>query len=373
MTMPAQPLPHSVKERFAWFDCLRFTAIVLVIFSHCPDITPGLPGYASTIFNQLHYIGWAGVDLFFVLSGFLVSGLLFDEYDTTGALDIKRFLIRRGFKIIPAFYVLTAFTVVYQICFNGGVFKVKLFHDIFFLQSYLTGSWGHAWTLSVEVHFYILLALLLAFLARRHVKDWLKPLPWIICVILFAVFLLRLGHSQTVITEIDFDRDVKQTHLHLDVLAAGVLLRYIYNYHRSALAVFERGKLLWITLALLLVYPSAWLQRPHPFYLTALIPTFNWMGFSLILFQATQISFPVSRIMKWLVWPFDYFGKHSYGIYLWHMPVKVWLIDWLIPDAGLPNVLGFFAGSLLVGTFFSEILEMPLLRLRNRLFPSKTK
>ncbi|HEV3271305.1 MAG TPA: acyltransferase [Candidatus Methylacidiphilales bacterium] len=356
-------------QRFAWFDSLRCAAVLLVIFHHSPDISSELPFGISTLFSQIHLIGWVGVDLFFVLSGFLVSGLLFDEYDATGTLDIRRFLIRRGFKIIPAFYVLTAVTALYQFCFQGGVFKRFLLDDLCFLQSYLPGSWPHAWTLAVEVHFYITLALLLAYLSRRGTATWLKPLPWILGGILAVDFLVRMVHFGSAVTDIN----IQKTHLHLDVLAAGVLLRYLYNYHPEALVILERRKLYWICGSLILLYPSELLHVPHPFYMTALLPTFNWIAFFVILFQATLIPFPGSVAMKWLVGPFDYLGKHSYSIYLWHIPIKIWIIDRFIPEPGWLNVLCFFAGSLIVGTFFSEVLEMPVLHLRNRLFPSKSQ
>ena len=79
--------------RIKGLDLLRGIAILLVLFRHC-DIEN----------NILHHFGWLGVDLFFVLSGFLVSGLLFNEYKKIGKVKIGRFLIRRGFKIYPPFY-----------------------------------------------------------------------------------------------------------------------------------------------------------------------------------------------------------------------------------------------------------------------------
>ncbi|NJM15178.1 MAG: acyltransferase [Bacteroidales bacterium] len=79
--------------RIKGFDFLRFVAVVLVIYRHSDSI------------GTLNFIGWVGVDLFFVLSGFLVSGLMFKEYKKTGGVKIKRFLMRRAFKIYPPFYV----------------------------------------------------------------------------------------------------------------------------------------------------------------------------------------------------------------------------------------------------------------------------
>ena len=363
-------------RRFAWFDCLRCLAIFLVMLTHCKDITPALPPFLGAIFTFFHLIGWVGVDLFFVLSGFLVSGLLFDEHDVTGTLNIKRFLIRRAFKIIPAFYVLVLITAIYDAIVFHKVVVVHLIHDILFLQSYRIGAWAHAWTLAIEVHFYILLALLLSALSRMPAKggQWLARLPGIICGVLVVEFLARLINSELRTGAFNVHREFQPTHLHLDVLAAGVLLRYLYAYHRDRLAVFERGKVFWIGLGLLLVYPSVWLWPPHSDYITALIPTLNYLGFGLILFEATQIPFPTSGVMAWLVKPFDYLGKHSYSIYLWHLPVKQWLVDPLMPGpAGVLYFVFFFAASLVVGTFFSEVLEMPILHLRNRLFPSKAR
>src|ERR1700742_2171509 len=127
-------------RRFAWFDCLRFVAIFLVMCAHSPDIWKRMPVETGAPFLFLQLIGWVGVDLVFVLSGFLVSGLLFDEHDATGALNIKRFLIRRGFKIIPAFYVLVIVTAIRDAIVIPEFKPDHIFHDIFFLQSYRVGS-----------------------------------------------------------------------------------------------------------------------------------------------------------------------------------------------------------------------------------------
>jgi len=345
------------------------------MLAHCGDYTQALPPMLAALFDQARQIGWVGVDLFFVLSGFLVSGLLFDEHDATGTLNMGRFLIRRAFKIIPAFYFLTLVTVIYDAIVFHKVVVVHLIHDIFFLQSYRPGMWSHAWTLAIEVHFYILLVLLVYYLSRTPPKGrpWLARLPFILGGVLVACFAARLVNSGLRTAHFSIHRELQPSHLHLDVLAAGVLLRYLYNYHRGYLALFERAKLFWIGLGLLLVYPSEFLFSPHPAIMTALIPTCNYLGFSLILFEATQIPFPVSGPLSWLVKPFDYLGKHSYSIYLWHLPVREWLVTPLVPQPGLLNFVFFVAASLIVGTFFSEILEMPILHLRNRLFASKAR
>src|SRR5450631_3793520 len=93
--------PTTVVIRNQKLDVLRAVAITLVFCRHT-----GSPAF-------LGLIGGIGVDLFFVLSGFLVSGLLFSEYKKHGTIKPGRFLIRRGFKIYPQFYLLAAITLVW--------------------------------------------------------------------------------------------------------------------------------------------------------------------------------------------------------------------------------------------------------------------
>ena len=84
-------------------DSLRFVAVFLVIGRHmkvCPQNSSPFFHNISTVW---HTGGWVGVDLLFVLSGFLISSLLFREAQAYAKIDIKTFLIRRGFKIYPAF------------------------------------------------------------------------------------------------------------------------------------------------------------------------------------------------------------------------------------------------------------------------------
>jgi len=88
-------------------DLLRLLAVSLVMFRHLPGDV-GRTAELAILFRG----GWIGVDLFFVLSGFLISGLLFREHQKTGRLDVVHFLIRRGFKIYPVFWAMLAVTIM---------------------------------------------------------------------------------------------------------------------------------------------------------------------------------------------------------------------------------------------------------------------
>ena len=101
-------------SRLRELDFLRGIAILLVLLRHI------------TLFSFTTQMGWIGVDLFFVLSGFLVSGLLFKEYIQFGNIQPKLFLIRRGFKIYPIyfiFYILYLLPFIIKHNFNSIVFS----------------------------------------------------------------------------------------------------------------------------------------------------------------------------------------------------------------------------------------------------------
>src|SRR5438067_582225 len=92
--------------RSVTIDVLRAAACLLVLARHCAAVQWFQSAPLKRIGQGLGRAGWVGVDLFFVLSGFLVSGLLFREYQQSGRVGAWRFLVRRGFKIYPAYFAL---------------------------------------------------------------------------------------------------------------------------------------------------------------------------------------------------------------------------------------------------------------------------
>src|SRR5690349_6303271 len=139
--------------RSSTLDILRAVAILLVFGQHSVEL-PLVPA-----------MGWVGVDLFFVLSGFLVSGLLFREYQQTRQIRSGRFLLRRGFKIYPQFYLMIGLTALIARWDGHPVSGRQITAEALFVQNYFQGFWIHSWSLAIEEHFYILLAIGIAFLA----------------------------------------------------------------------------------------------------------------------------------------------------------------------------------------------------------------
>ena len=179
MSVPQQRT--SGGSRLIQLDILRGIAILLVLAHHQVFwITPTSEPFRSicVIFSQF---GWTGVDLFFVLSGFLIGSLLFNEIRDCNNLDVARFLVRRGYKIWPAYYVyiivvgvLLCLQVPVSVKSTGFAFKdspgsvLKGFaSNLLNIQNYLPLLRIHTWSLAVEEHFYLILPFVILLLIRR--------------------------------------------------------------------------------------------------------------------------------------------------------------------------------------------------------------
>ena len=216
-------MPVLNRERLAQLDVLRGVAILLVLGTHLVPPSPQEVGWViASVAGRLGG-GWIGVDLFFVLSGFLVSGLLFREYQATGTVRPGRFLIRRAFKIYPPFYVLTfvALAVV------GAPNTRDVIGELFFLQNYVGSLWGITWSLAVEEHFYLLLAGYAWCLVMLRQDRPFATLPVVFVAVATVCLLLRVANADEPYTHFTH---LFPTHLRIDSLMFGVLLAYGWHF-----------------------------------------------------------------------------------------------------------------------------------------------
>src|SRR5437870_3427941 len=173
-----RPAGTGVRQRLRSLDALRAIAVLLVLGHHMAPPNPDVAFPVRAIAVVWQRAGWAGVDLFFVLSGFLVSGLLFAEWQHHGRMLALRFLVRRAFKIYPPFYLLLATTglLVWRAGNVSSDYVRALVAEAAYVQNYREGVWNHTWSLAIEEHFYLLLPLSLLLLLRREGKDPFAPL-----------------------------------------------------------------------------------------------------------------------------------------------------------------------------------------------------
>lgn len=169
------------RARQPGLDLLRALAIILVVIYHA-----GIMGFALP--NRVHRFGWIGVDLFFVLSGYLIGGQLLAPLARGQSLRLPRFLLRRALRIMPAYLVILA---IYFLIPPWREYPEisSLWKFLFSVQNIgLHGgtAFSHAWSLAVEDQFYLLLPLLLLLVSRSRQASMILP-----CVIVLGGIALR--------------------------------------------------------------------------------------------------------------------------------------------------------------------------------------
>ena len=351
----SRELPLRMAQRVLSIDVLRFAACALVLGCHAD--WPELTGPLAPLWQAWRTGGWVGVDLFFVLSGYLIGGLLLSELRRTGTLRVGRFLLRRGWKIYPAFYALIGFVLLFKAVHEIGPFSWRdTLSELFFLQNYGGHLLLHTWSLAVEEHFYLLLPLLL--LALRGRVAWL---PYIVAATVMACLAVRVA--------IGLPGAHMFTHARIDSLLCGVLLAYGHKYHAEA---FERFCRKWKAplaaggTALLL--PAFFFDHLTTAWIHTIGFTLFYVGSGMLLAAALAASWKATWPVKFLAG----LGAHSYSIYLWHVPMLMWGVPLLERAAGIEfnpwmRVAVYMAGSLGLGVLLGRMIEQPCLALRDRL------
>jgi peptidoglycan/LPS O-acetylase OafA/YrhL len=370
--MATNPIP--LKPRLAGLDLLRLLAIVLVLGRHMPASPESWPAASQFLFFTWGQGGWVGVDLFFVLSGFLVSGLLFTEYKSRGRLGVGRFYLRRGWKIYPPFLAIVAAAVLMNLREDVPFRTASVASELLFLQSYVPGLWSHTWSLAVEEHFYLLLPLTLALMLRWN-RDSLTPLRPILTLAAAVAVLALAGRIVNWYVRPSYSHltHLFASHLRLDALFFGVAISYAYHFHASTFdrLFTERRRFLIVGGALLLTPAFVFPLETTPFIYTLGLTMFS-VGSGMMLVGILLSKIPQGRVTSALAT----LGSYSYSIYLWHMFVFVWglpLIEGAM-DAELARgtrLAIYFAGSLGLGVAMAKVVEVPALRVRDRWFPSR--
>lgn len=352
-------------------DILRFVAVFLVLGRHVGPCPPNMPRPLELLLSAWRRGGWVGVDLFFVLSGFLIAGLLFTEHRGYGSISFKRFFVRRGFKIYPAFYALFATTLLVASLGHRDLAARGVVGELAFLQNYVGMLWWHTWSLAVEEHFYVLLPALLILLVRFSRRDRpFRSLPIVFTVLAAACLVLRILNART--PAFDYRANMFPSHLRFDSLFFGVLLSYVFHespeFFRS---ISRRFRPLLLLLAVLLAAPAFVLDVETSFFL----PTFGFTGLyvasGFLLWALLPLPEPGGPIAR----PCAFLGARSYVTYLWHAPVAAWgvgALSRLLPLGWGAVTLSYVVGSFLAGCLTYELIERRFLRVRDRLYPSRS-
>jgi len=359
-------------------DFLRGVAVLMVLYAHMQ-------------LSRLIKFGWAGVDLFFVLSGFLVTGLLFHEIKKYGSINGKLFLIRRGFKIYPNYYLFLLIAIIFELLIpNEDRFWRKLIYEALFIQNYteLIGLHWHTWSLSVEEQFYFILVFIIFIFSKFKLIGVGKPY-FFYFFLGIAIFCLTFR----VITTLKYpiyvsDIHTYPTHLRIDSLLFGSLIAYYYSYYEEqVLLFFQKNYKILIAACLFCLSFSVFLPIQNNFMHTFGL-TFQYLGNGILLILMVsnqQLSNLIKRITgaKIYAW-IAKVGFYSYSIYLWHTFVQHYIIgniniyitrifaNHLKVGEVFEFILYVFL-SIFFGVIMGKLIEIPFLKLREIYFPKRSE
>ena len=339
-------------------DSLRALAVLAVIIYHV-DVNY-LPG------------GFLGVDLFFVLSGYLISSLIIKEYRKTGSLNLYNFYIRRARRLLPAVYFMITVGLVVMVLFNevllrkshldaifGYIYSSNwwyIFHKLDYFDSFGAQSpFKHLWSLAIEEQFYMIFPLLFLLVNRKKKskdgtyklnKNFLYVILGLILVSLIAHILLFDINN---ISRIYFGTDTRAFSLLVGVV--GAILYPMERLHAKVTLqqnmVYSVVSLVSIaTLITVMIYTSEYntLLYRGGFLLVAIL------GLIVIISSGKQHTL-MSRLLSFK--PVVFIGKISYSLYLWHFPVLV--LTTPVSEIGNPNI--FFVILRIVLTFAVAIVS----------------
>ncbi len=338
--------------RMPSLDGMRGVAILLVFLSHLAA------GYAATDrIDWLAHAGGLGVDIFFVLSGFLITTLLNDEHQRTGRFAIGRFLVRRALRIFPAAY---AFFLLVAVASDAGWIQLNRY-DLAAALTYTMNfdsapAWwlGHTWTLSVEEQFYLVwpLVLYLARPARGAV------------VAIGAVLIFPFVRVAVIRWVPAFDDNFERTLLvAIDGFAVGSLLALMRGRLEASAGYVRWLRAPWVFLLL----PAAVLAGPlehHPLFFYGFVQSFIYIALALWLHRSQIVTNDaVWRFLNWA--PLVWLGSISYSLYLWQQLFLAPEGTGLIHIFPLDCIL-----SVVCAVASHRLIEQPFLRLRNRYWPA---
>jgi peptidoglycan/LPS O-acetylase OafA/YrhL len=356
----------AIHQR-AWIpplDGLRGIAIILVLVLHFNTELPA-GGYWHAVQVVLKF-GWAGVDLFFVLSGFLITGILLDSRESPNYF--RSFYMRRVLRIFPVYYI-SLFIVLIALPAWSAVYRAPVSEALMFfayLQSWYTGRFrfvvGHYWSLGVEEQFYFAWPLVVYYFTPRSALR--IAIGGAALALVLRLVLLALHVDREFINHNTFAR--------MDALLVGSITAFLLR--NKAIRYALRRCASWLWSAPVIVLGAFCLFRTG-----RIDPAMERFGFTLValsfagLLVSAVLTMSERTPLQTLLtcWPLCQIGKLSYSIYIWHILVAqlfVHNVESAIHLKG-PSLATFalmIAATISAGAVSYYVVERPFLKLKAR-------
>ncbi|MCV7205381.1 acyltransferase family protein [Mycolicibacterium peregrinum] len=323
----------SIRRDIPALDGIRAIAVALVLAGH-----GGVPGVAG---------GFIGVDVFFVLSGFLITSLLLDEFRRTERIDLKGFWIRRAKRLLPAMVLMTLAVVIARPLFPseavtslredavGAFFWMANWVFVaadtdYFSQGATPSPLQHTWSLAVEEQYYLLWPLLVlaaALLVRRRSTGAVRVVVFVLAVLGVvgsAVAAILLSGDAGELNRVYFGTDTRAQALLIGAAAAALLVRDWSALTVSGTLIRTRWRR-WVAWTLPVIGIAVLALAAH--LATGSADEFHHGLLIVVAVGAVLVVAPVALdqdgyVARALAWfPLVTLGVISYGVYLWHWPI----------------------------------------------------
>ena len=380
------------NKRIIGLDVLRSIAIILVMMHSGSMFLPlaKLPLIGNIVGKLLAIIipvGYLGVELFFVLSGYLIGSILiklFSDNKKPIFKEIKQFWIRRWLRTLPNYYfVLLINYVVFVFILNSYPFNWKY---LFFIQNFISvqpSFFRESWSLAVEEWSYFLLPIIMFVCFVLFKKSSSKFLILLsICLIILLSFCVKFAFLFTNFHQfIPFDEQLRKVVLfRLDAIMYGFLMAWWMHYFSS---FFLKHKIIFLLLGLFFLVILVWyfyingnfeLDNQTSNFIIVFINRMFWIplvgvSFSFMIpFFATLISFN-NNILNTV---FMFISKISYSLYLIHFPVYALIFFKKLPflniQQSLYNIMSYFTVCFVIAYLLYRFWELPFLKWRDNKF-----
>jgi peptidoglycan/LPS O-acetylase OafA/YrhL len=351
--------PRTPGTHVPALDGIRGIAILLVMFCHFTLYGGMQPACTlDKLYYRVALAGWVGVDLFFVLSGYLITGILLDTKG--GEYFFRNFYTRRALRIFPLYYgFLLLFFVIFPLTMPTSESLRLLHRDQGWYWGYLAnvliafegwtpvpGTVGHLWSLAVEEQFYLIWPVVIFMFRRRNLK--------IICLTLIPISLgVRVGLSLAGNPTAAY----VLTPARMDALAVGAFLALaarepsgLANVLRFVWPVIAGSS---VSLASILIWRGA--LRPE----SMAVQTIGYTSIAFLcgaLLTLAATSTPETKIGRILSHPILVsFGYYSYALYIFHLPITSFLEQQVLSVGALPTVMGSLLPAQAVFTMVATV------------------
>ncbi len=351
-------------------DGLRGLAVIAVMAYHVvPDPFTG---------------GWLGVDIFFVLSGFLICAMLLREHGRNDSIDYKRFLIRRARRLMPGLILMLvailSAAMVYETAgrrkdvaidvlsslFQVSNWRLILANESYFAQVSVPSPIRHTWSLGVQEQFYFIFPLILIFLFRKA-RNW-NTLIVVFTIVGAVSFwqMLNLYVPAMDPSRVYFGTDTRLYELLIGVLGAILLHRRTLRA-ASGPSPGPRGwnrqmeQLIgWLGLGslVLIVFWMFTVNEFSPWLFQGGLALIAVLTLLIILAATSPLQNVLTKLLANK--PLMVVGDQSYSLYIWHWPIIIYLV-WILPnESELTRQIAAVVLTIVISTLSHRLVERPI-------------